>query len=160
VTGPNTKGTRETSGGGERPGLAKTRLSLLSVVRAPRVRSIDARWRALFEMADAVSEGSVREEPGGDFWYGSTSMIVPFPEAMSPAEQEFLAAVASKDLHVRLRAVRIARREAASRAAGLGRALGRSTCEMRFVVAPRGVRIDVDVQAPLIEGRHSGTAGS
>jgi hypothetical protein len=138
------------------PGIAKTRLRLLEVARSPRVRSVDARWRVLFEKADAVSEGRVQHETGGDVWYGSTSLILAYPETATPADREFLAAVAARDLHVRVRALRIARREAASRAPGV---LGQSTCEIRFVTTKGGVRIDVDVQAPLIEGRHLGTSG-
>ncbi len=38
--------------------------------------------------------------------------------------------------------------EAAARAPS---SLGRSACELRVSTDPRGVRIDVDVQAPLIE---------
>ena len=146
----------ERAGGPIRP-LAKARLALLQVGHAMRVRSVDARWRALFDHADAVSEGSVQHETGGDVWYGSTSLILPFPEGSTEPVREFLAAIAAVDLHVRVRALRIARREAASRAPGV---LGRSTCEIRFVATPRGVSIDVDVQAPLIEGRHLGTSGS
>jgi hypothetical protein len=78
-------------------------------------------------------------------------------DAASDEERAFLAAVAERDVHVRTRAIRAAVREAAVRAAadtglGAGSRLGRSQCEIRFAVDPRGVRIDVDVQAPLIEG--------
>ena len=89
-------------------------------------------------------------------WYGTTSLILALPEGSSAAERVFIAAVAARDLHVRLRAVRIAHREAACRAPGT---LGRSSCEIRVVAEERGVRIDVDVQAPLIEGQHLGTLG-
>ena len=51
---------------------------------------------------------------------------------------------------MRVRALRAAHREAASRAPGR---LGRLSCEVRITADPRGVRIDVDVQAPLIERR-------
>jgi hypothetical protein len=138
-----------------RPGLAKARLALLSIERSPRVRAAEGRWKALFDAADAVSEGSVRREEGGDVWYGSTSLILPLLDEETLAEREFLAAVAARDLHVRVRALRVARREAASRAPG---PLGRTTCEIRVQSVSGGVRIDVDVQAPLIEGRHLGTA--
>jgi hypothetical protein len=139
----------------KRPGLAKTHLALLAVARSPRVRATEGRWRALFDAADSVSEGSIRHEAGGDVWYGSTSLILPLSGDATPAEREFVAAVAARDLHVRVRALRLARREAASRAPG---ALGRTTCEIRVECVSRGVRIDVDVQAPLIEGRNLGTA--
>ena len=98
-------------------------------------------------MADAVSEGATRAETRGNVWYGSTSLILRL-EAGTVEERAFLAAVAERDLHVRTRALRVAVREATVRA---GTRLGRSQCEIRFAVDPEGVRIDVDVQAPLIE---------
>ncbi len=58
--------------------------------------------------------------------------------------------VGERDVHVRLRAVRIAHREALHRAPA---PLGTATCEMRFMLDPEGLRIDVDLQAPLIEQR-------
>lgn len=109
------------------------------------VRTADARWRALFEQADVVSEGAVRKESRGPVWYGSTSLIL----ATGAAASEFLAALAARDVHVRVRAVRAARREACLRAPSR---LGRMSCEIRVSADPRGVRVDVDVQAPLIEG--------
>jgi hypothetical protein len=93
--------------------------------------------------ADVVSEGSVREEIGGRMWYGSTSLILP-----PHGDPALLAAVAEHDVHLRVRAVRTAQREASVRAPSR---LGRLACEIH--VRPEGdsVRIDVDVQAPLIE---------
>ena len=93
-----------------------------------------------------MSEGSVREERTGRVWYGSTSLILP----AAPDQAAFLTALAARDVHVRLRALRTAHREACLRAPGR---LGRFTCEMRVLPDRGGVRIDVDVQAPLIEGR-------
>jgi len=100
----------------------------------------------MFDDADVVSEGSVRTEAQGRFWYGSTSLILPAAASDAP----FYAAVANRDIHVRLRALRAAHREASSRAPGR---LGRLSCEVRIVADRCGVRIDVDVQAPLIERR-------
>jgi hypothetical protein len=135
-----------------RPGLAKTRgLPLVHSRRATRVSAPDPRWRQLFERADAVSEGSVREESGGRIWYGSTSLILHVDPADAPGSDSFfLAALVRRNAHVRLRALRTAHREACSRAPCR---LGRLTCEMRVEPDARGVRIDVDVQAPLIETR-------
>ena len=110
------------------------------------VRASNARWREMFERADIMSEGRVREEAQGRVWYGSTSLILPAPAA----DIAFFAAVAERDVHVRIRAVRAAHREAGSRAPGR---LGRLSCEVRITADPRGVRIDVDVQATLIERR-------
>jgi len=126
---------------------------LVTLSKSARVRTSDSRWREAFEVADAVSEGAARVEGAHAVWYGSTSLILGV-EASSDDERAFLAAVAERDVHVRTRAIRAAVREASVRAAaeGAGSRLGRSQCEIRFAVDPRGVRIDVDVQAPLIEG--------
>ena len=130
-----------------RPGLAKARAQPVVLARQMLlVRASDARWRDMFNRADVISEGGVREEASGRQWYGSTSIILP----ADPADIAFFAAVAERDVHVRLRALRAAHREAGSRAPGR---LGRLTCEVRITADPRGVRIDVDVQAPLIERR-------
>jgi hypothetical protein len=115
------------------------------------LRAPDARWRQLFELADIVSEGGVRDEAHGRVWYGSTSLILPAKEG----DAALLSALAACDLHVRLRAMRAAHREACLRAPSR---LGRIACEIRVGCDPRGVRVDVDVQAPLIEGRTAGKA--
>jgi hypothetical protein len=135
------------------PGLAKTHgLSLVATRETRLARANDAPWRTLFEAADAVSEGGTRDEPGGRVWYGSTSLILRMP-GMPARERAFAMLVGERDVHVRLRALRMAHREAVARAPA---PLGMSTCEMRFALDPGGVRIDVDVQAPLIE-RRAGT---
>jgi hypothetical protein len=141
-----------------RPGLAKARgLPFVLARQTLVVRAFGPRWLELFEGADVVSEGSVRVEPGGRIWYGTTSLILPLPRP-DPGEHDgngaaLFAAVAARDLHVRLRAVRLARREACLRAPGR---LGRLSCEIQVRPVSQGVRIDVDVQAPLIE-RRAGT---
>jgi hypothetical protein len=129
------------------PGLAKAR-ALPLVIARPTVllRAPDPSWRLLFDRADTVSEGGVRVEAHGRVWYGSTSLILPTPEK----DSQLLAAIAARDVHVRVRAMRAAHREACSRAPSR---LGRIACEIRVSADTRGVRIDVDVQAPLIEGR-------
>jgi hypothetical protein len=137
-----------------RPGLAKSREGGPVQLRwTPLVRGSDAAWRRLFDAADAVSEGSVVDEADGRFWYGSTSVILLLPPETTPARLAFLAGVAERDLHVRLRAVRLAQREAQLRAPST---LGRCSCEIRARSEVRGVRIDVDVQAPLIVGARRG----
>jgi hypothetical protein len=108
------------------------------------LRAADPAWHLLFDRADTVSEGGVRDEAHGRVWYGSTSLILP----TRSDEAALLAALAARDVHVRLRAMRAARREACSRAPCR---LGRIACEVRFSADSRGVRVDVDVQAPLIE---------
>jgi hypothetical protein len=131
-----------------RPFLAKTRGDRLVAARVSTwVRGSPGRFRELFDGADVVSEGSVdaRREPLA--WYGMTSVLIRWPHAIAtPAARAYFAALASGDPHVRLRAVRIARREAVSRAPS---ALGSLSCELRLFAGDEGLRIDVDVQAPL-----------
>jgi hypothetical protein len=115
------------------------------------VRTVEGRWRQLFASADAMSEGAVREESTGErIWYGTTSLILELPVETSLEDREQLLLVAQKDVHAHVHALRCAHREAQSRAPGL---LGRLSCELRFSDDPKGLRIDVDVQAPLIERR-------
>ena len=116
----------------------------------PFVRTTEGRWRDLFARADAISEGGVKDERSGRVWYGMTSLILGLPVETPVEERAFLRALAEKDVHVHLHALRCATREAQSRAPGT---LGRTVCEVRFSDDPRGLRIDVDVQAPLIERR-------
>ena len=116
----------------------------------PFVRTTEGRWRDLFAVADAISEGGIKEETSGRVWYGMTSLILGLPVETPVEERAFLRALAEKDVHVHLHALRCATREAQSRAPGM---LGRTVCEVRFSEDPRGLRIDVDVQAPLIERR-------
>ena len=135
------------------PGLAKARaLPVLVVRRAVLLRAPDPSWRELFDRADTVSEGGVQSEARGRVWYGSTSLILPTGGDQAP----LLAEVAARDVHVRLRAMRAAQREACLRAPSR---LGRISCEIRVAADPNGVRIDVDVQAPLIERRTALKAG-
>lgn len=115
------------------------------------VRTTEGRWRELFEAADAISEGAAKEEGEGErVWYGSTSLILELPVETSLEDRAQLLAVAQKDVHAHVHALRCAHREAQSRAPAM---LGRVACELRFSDDPRGLRIDVDVQAPLIERR-------
>lgn len=137
------------------PGLSKAGAPDLFEVGARRVRTSEGRLRELFREADAISEGAVRVEEGARVWYGSTSLILPLPD-LAADERAFFAALAERDVHVRVHALRAAHREAQSRAPGL---LGRTVCEVRFSDDGGGLRIDVDVQAPLIERRRSERAG-
>jgi hypothetical protein len=132
-----------------RPGLVKARsLPLVLARHRLLVRTADPPWRALFERADVISEGGVRSESQGRVWYGTTSLVLARDPA--DADTDLLAALAARNVHVRLRALRIAHREASLRAPGR---LGRFMCEIHITPSPDGVRIDVDVQAPLIERR-------
>lgn len=116
----------------------------------PFVRTTEGRWRDLFSDADAMSEGGIKDERGERVWYGTTSLILGLPVETPVEERAFLLALARKDVHVHVHALRCAHREAQSRAPAM---LGRTVCEVMFSEDPRGLRIDVDVQAPLIERR-------
>jgi hypothetical protein len=138
------------------PGLAKSAAPPFVVSRHVVVaQANDARWRAAFEAADAVSEGAVRHEAAGRVWYGSSSFILSLRASDDERARAWLAEVAGRSVHVRTRAIRAACREASLRAPG---ALGEVTCETKISPDARGVRIDVDVQATLIE--RSAGAGS
>jgi hypothetical protein len=133
------------------PTLAKTRSPGLVERGGVMVRTTEGRWRELFASADAMSEGAAREEKDGErVWYGSTSLILELPVETSLEDRAQILAVARKDVHAHVHVLRCAHREAQSRAPAL---LGRAVCELRFSDDPRGLRIDVDVQAPLIERR-------
>jgi hypothetical protein len=135
---------------GKRPTLAKARAPSLVERGGDVVRTTEGRWRDLFGAADAMSEGAVKQEGEERTWYGSTSLILGLPVDMPVEERSFVRAIAEKDVHVHVHALRCAHREAQSRAPGM---LGRVVCDVRFSDDPRGLRIDVDVQAPLIERR-------
>jgi len=132
------------------PGLAKTRPPPLVEQREAFVRTSEGRWRDLFARADFISEGAVKHENDEAVWYGTTSVILTYPEPQRAEDRAWLKAIAEKDMHVHVHALRCAHREAQSRAPAL---LGRTLCELTFYDDPRGLRIDVDVQAPLIERR-------
>ena len=133
------------------PSIKKARGPELVERAGPFVRTSEGRWRDLFATADAMSEGAVRDERNGErIYYGTTSLILGLPVETPVEERAFLRALAEKDVHVHVHALRCAHREAQSRAPGQ---LGRTVCEVRFSEDPSGLRIDVDVQAPLIERR-------
>ena len=132
------------------PSIRKAKAPALLERGGPFVRTTEGRWRDLFASADAMSEGAVRDEKTGRVYYGTTSLILGLPVETPVEERAFLRALAEKDVHVHVHALRCAHREAQSRAPGV---IGRPLCELRFSDDPRGLRIDVDVQAPLIERR-------
>lgn len=148
MTGPRDRG----------PGLSKTKGGALGKSRAGAlVSTADSRWRELVESADVLSEGSSRLEGKSSTWYGSTSLVVALPDSTA-TERAHILMLASGDPHLRVRVLRLAHREAAARAPAK---LGRVVCELRAAADPRGLRIDVDVQAPLIGVRVPGSgAGS
>jgi hypothetical protein len=110
-------------------------------------QSVDYRWRELFESADVMSEGATRDEPDGPVYYGSTSVLLAIASrggAIPDAQVAEVVRIIAVDPHARVRAVRISCLEAQLRAGG---ALGRVRAELCVRRDPRGVRVDVDVEA-------------
>jgi hypothetical protein len=137
----------------ESPGLVKIRaVPLVQRRRVELCAAHEGRWREILDAADVVSEGRTLVESGGLVYYGSTSVLLP-RSSLGPlpdADVLALAAVLRSDPHVRLRALRIAHREATARA---GRSIGTLRADVAFGVAPRGVTIAVDVAAHLDHAR-------
>lgn len=110
-------------------------------------------WRELFEHADVMSEGATRAEPGPATYFGTTSILLPSVAhggRLSQAEVDICRPLVARDVHARVRAIRIACREAEVRA---GAPLGRIRAELRSVSDPRGLRLDVEIEAPLAKAR-------
>ena len=132
------------------PGLVKAGAHRFLLTRRLELwRSADYRWQEVFEAADVMSEGAVREERDGLVYYGTTSLLLTFTSGGGVVPDELAMAVArlaSTDPHARVRAIRIACREAQVRSAD---PIGKVRAE--FVVRPdsRGVRIDIEVEAPI-----------
>jgi hypothetical protein len=123
-----------------RPGLAKTRgLPLVETREMVLVRTHDGPIRLLFEHADAVSEGA--ESHG--MWRGTTSIVLRAQQVLAAP----LAAIAAQCIHVRLRALRFARREAQARASG---ELGQARCDLRVLPHADGILVEIDVEAPIL----------
>jgi len=119
-------------------------------------QSADYRWRELFEAADVMSEGATRSEPSGLVYYGSSSVLLPVMSAgglLPDAELGDLLRLISHDPHARVRAIRIACLEAQLRSGG---ALGSVRAELVVRRDPRGIRIDVDVEAAVRPSDASG----
>lgn len=131
------------------PGVVKAKgLPLL----VPRQRLLwhcaDYRWRELFENADVMSEGATREEPEGAVYYGSSSVLLPAQALGDPSASELrqLEALAKRNPHARLRAVRVACLEAQFRAAG---PIGPVSAQLSIRADARGLWWDVEVQADV-----------
>lgn len=134
------------------PGLHKTRGQRLVPRREVELwQTTDYRWRELFEAADVMSEGAVRRESEGLFYYGTTSVLLAIASRggqIPDDEVHDVARMLVADPHARLRAIRVACREAQVRSRG---AVGRVRAELIVRPDPRGVRVDVDVEARVYD---------
>lgn len=136
-----------------RPGLHKARLAQpVEQRQVAYLRAFAPDVRRRIDEASVLSEGAVRDEAEGPVWFGSTSLLVALAGVPAELRPSFITLL-SRDLHARARVVRLAHREASLRAPSV---LGRLQCEIRFEATSDAVRIDVDVQAPLIRRRKSG----
>jgi hypothetical protein len=134
------------------PGLAKAgRPPLVSQKTMRLVASSDARWAELFEKADIVSEGAPRDVGSKRSYFGSTDIVLMAGQEC-PSLGTDLVSIAACDPHVRLRAVRMARREAAQRAGG---PLDRLHAEITVSRGSRGVTVHVDVEAHVFPDRRA-----
>jgi len=138
---------------GRGPGLAKTRTDpLLRVRTLTLVTGSDARWKALLEAADVVSEGATRGEDPCRVYFGSTDIRLIVSPAEAGYDPALLASLAARDPHLRLRAMRLSRREAAQRADG---PLDAVRAEVTVTAASFGVTIHVEIEARVLADRRS-----
>jgi hypothetical protein len=125
-----------------RPGLAKARQrSTLGTKTRQFIRTVEASLRGWMDGADIVSEGCMN----GDRYFGSTSIFLAWhraPEGLSYGGDAARALV--HDPHLRLRALRLARREAEARATGN---LSSVSADLRANFDARGMFFTVDVEA-------------
>jgi hypothetical protein len=139
------------------PGLVKTTRAQLFHSRTLRLlASSDARWGEIFDAADVMSEGAPRGEGSDRSYFGSSNIILLIaPEGPEQTVQTLAGAVAL-DPHVRLRAMRVARREAAQRAHG---PLDRVRTEITVSPCAKGVAVHVEVEAQVLRDRRAKTRG-
>lgn len=136
------------------PSVAKSKkLPLVERQLRPLVRCTDYRWRELFETADVISEGAVRDERGSMTYYGSTSILLndrSHGGQFQDEERAALVQMLSTDPHARVRAVRMACLDAQVRAQQV---IDSVRADFSAVEEPRGVRITIEVEARVIDDR-------
>jgi hypothetical protein len=137
---------------GSSPGLVKIRSVPLVQRRVVELCTAhEGRFRDLLDAADVMSEGQVSIEDGALVYHGTTSVLLlrlshggllPDPDL----DVDALAIVLRGDPHLRLRALRIAHREATARA---GSPIGSARADLRVDAGARGVIISIEMSAPL-----------
>lgn len=158
VARPNAKRRRgsPTPAAGPGPVRAKT-LPLIELHPTHLVRCSDYRIRELFERADVMSEGDVDGDEKSPTYFGTTSVLLPSVRSggsIVESERALAYRYLSVDPHARIRAIRIACREAQVRCRAPIRHV-RADVSIRNT--PDGVRFDVEVEAPLhASGAHAG----
>jgi hypothetical protein len=134
--------------------LVKTKRRALLLRRTPLVVS-GALVETLFRDADVLSEGGLRVGVAGrDTYYGSTMLAIAFERLIddetarsSVVSRNELVHAIEGSVRVRLRAMRLARAEAARRVKrGV---LGTALCDLRFRDDGSQLRIDVDLEVEV-----------
>ncbi len=141
---------------GSSPGLVKIRSVPLVQRRVVELCTAhEGRFRDLLDAADVMSEGQVSIEDGALVYHGTTSVLLlrrshggllPDPDPDPDLDVDALAIVLRGDPHLRLRALRIAHREATARA---GSPLGSARADLRVDAGALGVIISIEMSAPL-----------
>lgn len=105
--------------------------------------------------ADIVSEGKVTLGKDGLRYDGSTSILLAFTsfEIGHRATRDVLVELVSLCPHIRLRAIRIAHREASSRAEGQ---LNTLSCQIAVSRARERIAIDIEVSARIDSSLRTG----
>jgi len=135
---------------GSSPGLTKIRSIPLVQRRSVELCTAhEGRFRDILDAADVMSEGQVSIEGGALVYHGTTSVLLlrrSHGGLLPDLDVDALARVLRSDPHMRLRALRIAHREATSRA---GSPIGSARSDLRIDPSARGVIISIEVSAPL-----------
>jgi hypothetical protein len=122
------------------------------LVRHSHVVLSRALEQALFDHADVLSEGGLRVVGGHATYFGSTMISIAFARIEndarpSKAAREEFVRVIEGSVRVRLRAMRLARAEAARRVQS--GALGTVVCELRVREDGKQLHIDVDLEVEV-----------
>ena len=137
---------------GPGPGPVKAKALALGTTRTLELwQSADYRLRELFEAADVMSEGATRSDAEGTTYYGSTSVLLPYLSEGGAVPKERASEIArliASDPHARIRAIRIACLEAQVRSRA---PIGRVRAELFVRRDPRGIRVDVEVEARVFK---------
>lgn len=135
---------------GSSPGLTKIRSIPLVQRRSVELCTAhEGRFRDILDAADVMSEGQVSIEGGALVYHGTTSVLLlrrSHGGLLPDLDVDALSRVLRSDPHMRLRALRIAHREATSRA---GSPIGSARSDLRIDPSARGVIISIEVSAPL-----------
>lgn len=128
-----------------RPGPAKVRAITAFLTKEKSfVRTLEGSIRAWLVNADVMSEGAVEAERT---YFGSTSIVLPWSLAPDPRLRDTRAALSlTGDPHLRVLALRIARREAESRVRGV---LDCMRADLSSYPSASGFVIAVDVEIPI-----------